>query len=413
MNLQFFTSFITIIGLIMPFLILQFNKGYKSANRFLAGYLFFASLYLMGNFFIFYGQSEAWIIFFILLHPFFFLIGPLSFIYVRSIVKDNYKFTKNDFFHFLPFFLSLIGLIPFLFRSWEYKLSVAINIKSDTWDTSKFLINYIFPTKIDQGLSLFQTIFYAVFNWILIGKNYSKMRNNIQNVAQYQLIKKWLYTFSSIYCLVAVDYLLVMFCIWLYPLKSVFLLKANFFLLIASIIYFLVNMSILFYPQIMYGLPIEYFSKKIEPPLVDEIQSNNDLLIEEPLVDDVNIENGETLLLFSEEYINFINKILNGYLKDQSYLSENFKLSLISSESGIPIHHLTYYFNFILKTSFSDWRNKLRIDYAIFLFNQDVHKQMNLNGIAEKCGFSIPSTFIRSFKKYTDKTPSEYLKSLS
>jgi len=62
-------------------------------------------LYLLGNFYIFYGKTEAWIVVFILLHPFFFLIGPLSFIYIRSIINDNNSIKKNDFFHFLPFFL--------------------------------------------------------------------------------------------------------------------------------------------------------------------------------------------------------------------------------------------------------------------------------------------------------------------
>ena len=411
MNLQFFTSFITIIGLIMPFLILQFNRGYKTANQYLAAYLFFSSLYLLGNFYIFYGKSEAWIVVFILLHPFLFLIGPLSFIYVRSIINDNNSIKKIDFFHFLPFFLSLLGVIPFVFSNWGYKMLVAENIKSETWDTSKFLINVIFPTKIDQGLSLLQTIFYAIFNWILIGKNYKKLRDNIPNIAQYTLMKKWLYTFSTIYCLIAVDYLLVMFCNWLYPLKSVFLLKANLFLLIASIIYFMVNMSILFYPQIMYGLPLEYFAYK--PQQQTDSPSKDNIKIEDQLNEDLNYENEISVFLFSEDYIKYLDDTLNGYLADQFYLSENFKLSLISAESGIPIHHLTYYFNFILKTSFSDWRNKLRIEYAIHLFTQGAHKQMNLNGIAEQCGFTIPSTFIRSFKKFTGKTPSEYHKSLS
>jgi len=415
MNFQFLTAIITVIGLIMPFLILQFNRGYRTANRFLAAYLFFSSLYLLGNFYFFYGNSESWIAFFVLMHPFFYLIGPFSFIYARSIIKDNNSLTTFDWIHLLPFIISFIGLIPFMFTDWEHKLIVSRDIKSETWDTAKFHINFILSTKVDQALSLLQTIFYAGLNWYMIGKRYKKLRNDIPNVAQYQLIKKWLITFCSIYTIIAINYLFVMLCIWFYPLKSVFLLKANYFLLVASIIYFCVNLSLLFFPQIMYGLPVESivftnYSQWTEHP-------NRDQNIENPIDDELNkiisYEDYETAVLFSDEYIDYLNEVLAKYYKEQQYLSETFKLSLISAESGIPIHHLTYYFNFILKTSFSDWRNKLRIEYAIHLFAQGAHKKMNLNGIAEQCGFSIPSTFIRSFKKFTGKTPSEYHKSLS
>jgi AraC-like DNA-binding protein len=165
----------------------------------------------------------------------------------------------------------------------------------------------------------------------------------------------------------------------------------------------------------MYGLPVESIVFTNYTQWAEH--SNEDQHIDNPTDEELHkvtsYNDDETAVLFSDEYIEYLNEVLAKYYKNQKYLIETFKLSLISAESGIPLHHLTYYFNFILKTSFSDWRNKLRIEYAIHLFAQGAHKKMNLNGIAEQCGFSIPSTFIRSFKKFTGKTPSEYHKSLS
>jgi AraC-like DNA-binding protein len=116
--------------------------------------------------------------------------------------------------------------------------------------------------------------------------------------------------------------------------------------------------------------------------------------------------------LFSADYIEKIELAINDIVKNENYLETDFKLSNISSISGLPPHHLTYYFNTILELSFSDWRNKLRIEYAIQLLKDGQSNHLTLEAISTKIGFSSQSTFIRAFKLQTGKTPSEYIKSL-
>jgi AraC-like DNA-binding protein len=50
---------------------------------------------------------------------------------------------------------------------------------------------------------------------------------------------------------------------------------------------------------------------------------------------------------------------------------------------------------------------------AIGILKLDISRQLTLEAIGLKVGFKSNSTFIRSFKKYTGKTPSEYLESVS
>ena len=83
----------------LPLVILFYNKGYLSANRYLAGFLFFSALYLLENFYFFYGKSLFIIAFFTTTHAFFYLIGPCAFLYVRSILKDNSVLSKIDYLH--------------------------------------------------------------------------------------------------------------------------------------------------------------------------------------------------------------------------------------------------------------------------------------------------------------------------
>jgi AraC-like DNA-binding protein len=78
----------------------------------------------------------------------------------------------------------------------------------------------------------------------------------------------------------------------------------------------------------------------------------------------------------------------------------------------VPLHHLSYYFNDILKIKFTDWRNDLRIAYAINLMNSASMDTLTLEAIAEQSGFTSRSTFIRAFKNKTTLIPRDYIKQL-
>jgi hypothetical protein len=108
-NLESFITYICLTGMFLPFVILFYNKGYLSANRYLAGYLFFAALYLLENFSFFYGKSLFGIACFTTTHAFFYLIGPFSYFYVRSILTDNSKISKYDFLNYALFAVSFLG----------------------------------------------------------------------------------------------------------------------------------------------------------------------------------------------------------------------------------------------------------------------------------------------------------------
>ena len=393
--MNFVSIFIIVIGLFLPFLILSINKGYKTVNRYLAGYLFFSALYLLGNFYFFYGESLQIISIFLNFHPFFFLIGPLSFFYVRSVIRDDSKLSKADLLHLLLFFISLAGLIPFIFSSSGYRLLVAAEMKSETWDLAKFEINKIIPHLADQVICLLQTIFYAVHQWILVLTQHRRWKKGMLQLPQYKLIHKWLLTFISIYAVVAINYFVVVVCIWLYDDKSEFLARANIFLLFASLIFMAVNLSVLAFPQILYGLPQE------------KIAETNTEMIQEPEI----LENEKQVSqLFSDEYVAIIEQALSEQIRLEKYTDPDYKLIQISTKSLIPVHHISYYFNNVKNISFSDWRNKLRIDHAKKMIDNNASTGLTLNAIAAKSGFTTPSTFIRAFKQATGKTPSEYMK---
>ena len=396
-------------------LILYFNKGYRTVNRYLAGFLFFSALYLLESFTFFYGDSLNLVAFFTISHGFvFYLIGPLSFFYVRGVLRDNTHFDKKDGLHFLLFLLSFTGSIPYFFTSWDYKLVVAQNMLSEQWNMSQFNLNIFIPHKIDQVLNVLLMYFYAGSLWYLIWKYKRKSNSRIYNVPQFKLMRNWLFVFSLIVTIITLNFSITVADILIYDDKSVFLEKASGPLLFASIVYVAINMVIMFFPHIMYGLPIGLKPKDLQTAKASEtsISANDEPDFVLPEVQKSPADKND-LQLFTQEYMETIGASLESFIVSQVFLNTDFKLVTIVNEFGIPAHHLTYYFNDIKQVSFSEWRNSLRIKHAMELIEQGGSSTFTLKSIAQQSGFSSQNTFIRAFKNSTGTIPSNYLKSLS
>lgn len=407
--------YICLTGLFLPLVILFYNKGYRTVNRYLAGFLFFSALYLLESFTFFYGDSLSVVALFTISHDFiFYLFSPLSFFYVRGVLRDNTKMDKKDWLHFLPFILSFTGSIPYFFSSWDYKLIVAQNMLSEQWNMSQFNLNIFIPHKINQVLNVLLMYFYAGSLWYLIWKYKRKYNSRIYNVPQFKLMRNWLFVFTLIITIITLNFSITVADILIYDDKSVFLEKASGPLLFASVVYVVINMGIMFFPHIMYGLPIGLKPKDLQTIKISETnlsanEESNFVLPE----GQKSLADKNDLQLFTQEYIETIGVSLESFIESKAFLNTDFKLVTIMNESGIPAHHLTYYFNDIKQVSFSEWRNSLRIKHAMELIEQGGSSTFTLKSIAQQSGFSSQNTFIRAFKNATGTIPSNYLKSLS
>ena len=402
-------AYTSLLGIFLPLVLLYFNKGYLTANRYLSAFFFFSSLYVLENFYFFYGKSLNKIAFFTNVHAFFYLIGPFAFFYVRSILRDNSKLSKTDYLHFALFVISFIGYVPYFFSSLDHKLLVAQNLYSENWDISPFHLNKILLHEIDQVLNVLHTYVYSFSLWYLLWHYKNSTKRSIIESKQYKLVRNWLLIFASFLTIITINFTLAMASIWLYDDKSVFLNKASVALLFASLVYLGMNLVILFFPHIVYGLPLKLSKSLLIKPIEISPQSFDNA--DAGYIDESQrLADKKELQLFTDDYIKNIVTTLKSFKEKKLYLDAQCKLSQISSEYGIPSHHLTYYFNDIEKISFSDWRNILRIEHAIKLINNGETKDFTLESLSLKCGFASQNTFIRAFKKANGITPSAYLK---
>ena len=98
---------------------------------------------------------------------------------------------------------------------------------------------------------------------------------------------------------------------------------------------------------------------------------------------------------------------LEEYMNDkQHWLNPNLTLQDMAAALGTNRTYLSEYFNNALNTTFYDYLNGFRIDYACEILLEDV--RLPVSHVIEKTGFKSRTTFNRTFEKHTKATPSEY-----
>lgn len=398
-------------------LLFFYNKGYKSANAYLAGFLFLSSLFVFIQFVFLYSHNLHLIIWFVAGFPsLFYLIGPFAYLYVRSILRDNTRLSKLDYLHFLICFLVLIGALPYIFSNLEHKLNLASAIESNDWSSNKIRPNAIFPPMFNRTLRPIHLLVYSVLIWQKIYKYKDKLFKNRNHSHDFLIIKKWLLVFSGFVPLIAIFHIFIFYNTTIARSKSIFLLQSYPLLVTFSILYISMIVSLLFFPRILYGLPVKIFlpSENLVLEPVSEImntenkeariEGNNDDVLQQ------NLNTEKYVQLFSEDYLQEINGKLNRWIEQKHFLDSETNMSTVAVHVKIPQHHLSYYFNTILEVKFTDWRNQLKIEYATTLIDQGTHKSITLEALSIQCGYLSQSTFIRAFKNAKGMTPSEYMK---
>ena len=114
----------------------------------------------------------------------------------------------------------------------------------------------------------------------------------------------------------------------------------------------------------------------------------------------------------SAEKLNLLSLKINRYIEAKPYLNPEFNLTVMSTDTDIPVHHLSYYFNEHLQVNFNTWKNDLKIDHVIYLIRNGSGEILTLDALAKQAGFGSRTSFFNSFKQKMGITPSEYLNRL-
>lgn len=105
-----------------------------------------------------------------------------------------------------------------------------------------------------------------------------------------------------------------------------------------------------------------------------------------------------------------IGKKIEELMMEQHYFLRNdLKIGDIVKATGVNRTYVSAYINTKYNCSFSDYMNRLRIEYAERRL-MSMPKGTKFTQIAAESGFSNEQSFYRNFKKFTGMTPTEWVK---
>ncbi|MEN9696927.1 MAG: hypothetical protein RLZ56_348 [Bacteroidota bacterium] len=391
--------YITVLGFIVTFLLLINLRQSNQSNIYLFFFLLINNIYSLAHYATVYSGNK-YLIAVMLVHftPLYLMIGPFFYFYVRGLLKDDYRLSKKDFLHFLPAIIFLINILPYVLKPLDFKLHYAELVIQDAHNILK--LDYLFiPTSLSFLTRPIIAFAYVVASVIII---YSKGLNENYITQQASLIFKWLGLFVFISTILYLGF--VLFTLFSFYNNSIEISNA----FGAAVLYssigglFLLNLSLLFFPNILYGLPqLDY-----------AIATKNNIAQEIELGIAEDIKKQARSFEISPEKLSLLKLKVERYMEKKPYLSPEFNLSIMSAETDIPVHHLSYYFNEHLKVNFNTWKNDLKITHVIDLIHNGSGEILTLDALAKQAGFGSRTSFFNSFKQKMGITPSEYLNKL-
>jgi AraC-like DNA-binding protein len=98
--------------------------------------------------------------------------------------------------------------------------------------------------------------------------------------------------------------------------------------------------------------------------------------------------------------------------ENQKYMESDLSLHSLAETLKMSISHLSKLINTYSSYNFSDYINSLRVEQSKKLLADPNFNHYTIVSIGLECGFNSRSTFYSSFKKFTFKTPSQFLREL-
>jgi AraC-like DNA-binding protein len=102
-------------------------------------------------------------------------------------------------------------------------------------------------------------------------------------------------------------------------------------------------------------------------------------------------------------------KVMNYLTTSGAYTNPNLTLAMLSVETGMPAKNISIAINSYLKKNFFDLVNELRVEEAKKRL-RSLGGNYTIDSVAGECGFGSKRSFFRTFSKYENVTPDQWVK---
>lgn len=306
-------------------------------------------------------------------------IAPLIYLYIKSITMSSFSFRKIDWLHFLP------AILVILYRLFIFSYDAVQPGFSETQNgflKIRFDETYFLP--IYSIFSYIQNTLYLAFTVQLFFNYRKKINQYFSNTFKLEL--NWIRNFLLLYIL-----------LFLYDLIQT----------ITGTIFIDLDYKQQWWMVLFTGLIIIYvgikgfFTDTSKLKKLDFSFSPNRTAIPER---DTSIK--KEIPRYLIQNVRTLMEI------EKPYLNPELNLSDLAKQAKLTRAQLSEIINSGFHQNFNDFVNGYRVKAFKDMLNEDKHKQLSMLGIAHECGFNSKATFNRVFKKMTNSSPSEFLKTI-
>ena len=353
MQLIHISSIIFVQSIMLAMFLLTIKSKTKQSNRLLAIYLLALTVRLFG----FYGPRPVQYNFvFEAFTMTYFLNAPLLYLYLKSSIDKNFRLSKYNLLHTIPFFIFFMLIIL------KNKAGLSLNFLAD----SEFAF-------IESCRSV-QFITYMAGFGIAYKRDSERWSYPLKNMEKPK--KFWLlfflwgnvaqFLFRTLAILFVFHIIYVpRWCTWL---SSIIWLSS--FLFLNSIVFIALKIP-------------EVFTK---------------------------MKHGKNGTLPDSELKRLNSKLLTLIETDKQFLDSTLSLPDLAKEMKISTNHLSHLINTVHNKNFYDFINGYRIEESKRILKQIKNGEMNILEVAYQVGFNSKSTFNSAFKRNTGLTPLQYKK---
>ncbi len=308
-------------------------------------------------------------------------LAPLIYLYVKSVTTSNFKFQRKHWWHF---YLAISFIV--------YRASIFIYDASQPGfhETQ----NGVLKIKLDEAI-IQPVMGYIEFPFMLLYLAFTLQLfyNYRKRIKQY---------FSNTYKLELnwiLSFLLLFSILFLYDMVQ------------TIVDHYFIDLSYLqrWWLSLLSAMVTLYIG--IKGYFTDTTKLNKLNFTFSPSLEAIpQVSEDDSSKSISENDIEIVKSLME---KDKVFLNPELNLSDMAQQAKMSRGQLSEVINSGFHQNFNDFVNSYRVNAFKNMIKENKHQQLSLLGIAQECGFNSKATFNRVFKKLTEISPSEYLKSIT
>jgi len=360
---EIFNLFGGFLGIILTVVIISLMQGRRSVKISSSIVLMVTSLIvIIGS--MLYSGKIAHVPFLLRVDsPIHYLLGPSLFFYCLSVIRPDFKFRTVQLIHLLPFIINAVEFMPFYFSSVSSKIGYYQEYSQS--GTVIIPLHYLLKTLSVSG--------YFIVQMILVIKQRSYLKKR-------RILFTWIIIFLT-------GQLLMILGAGLDHLSGLTLSLDPYRFAINMVTLFLYSfaVTILFFPQILYGNLTDAYGVKIKYHRSGLAEAEKDRILE-----------------LWENY-------LSG--PDKPYLSPGLNLNMASDFLQVKAQQLSQVINEKSGLNFNEAINLKRVEEARRMLLTEESQKLTIEAISKEAGFNSKASFYAAFRKHTGMTPKQFITS--